>query len=307
MGQPKPRTPGRTKTPKTSPLTEILEAGFRDRLAQYQRWREKLPLEERFAELLWSPAGMNLEVPTPTIMVWDAARQQSIEQPVDGRYWTQRQLARQKQHGDGRLKARAKKQQGALESCKSVVEAPLRRMRAKAERSRMDWAVKLRDQEAACDKAWRRLKADICAIGERYRDEYLLRLFCGSRAGGVRQTVREKYKVRVAEGAMLPPVALHRRFVADHLGGCVDAEAQAYLDALNRVAELWPRIRPRLDFSVLLPKEATDRGGEGKPQPPVSACKNALRALRPKLPPSAIQGFLVAWSLRKENEAVTEQ
>ena len=291
MGQPNPR--------KTSPLTEILEAGFRDRLVQYRRWREALPLDERFAELLWSPEAMNLEVPTPTIMVWDAARQQSIEQPVDGRYWTQRQLARQRRRGDGRLKARAKKQRDALEACKGVVEAPLRRMRAKAERSRMDWAVKLRDQEAACDKAWRRLKADICAIGERYRDASWLMLYCGSGQGGVRQTIREKYKVRVAEGAMLPSLTRHRRFVADHLGGCVDAEAQAYLDALSRVAELWPRIRPRLDFCALLPKEATDRGGEGKPQPPVSACKNALRALRPKLPPSAIQGFLVAWSLRK--------
>lgn len=101
----------------TVPLVEITETALRSRLAQYRQWRATQPLTERFAELLWSPEGMSLEVPSPTIMVWDAKRKQSIERQVNANYWLQRQLNRQRQHGDGCIKKRASEQREAIDLC----------------------------------------------------------------------------------------------------------------------------------------------------------------------------------------------
>ena len=207
----------------------------------------------------------------------------------------QDKVHRQKQAGDGHFRDRGVVQDRALRGYQKAIYRRFHQMEVKAENSARDWTVKLRDQRAACDQQWQALQENLCAIGERYRDQHWLTLH--SKAMRDETT---KLKDRVEAAALLPsPFNAHRRFIQDHLGAIVDQDIQAYLQAVNRVAELWPKIRPQLDFySLMLPQSASYRGSDGRPWPPIAQCDGELKALRPKLSLHARQRLMIAWCLR---------
>ena len=261
-----------------APLIEMSQDGLRSLLVQYQQWREDLPLKERFAELLWSPEGMFPEVPEPN---GEAA-------------WLGRKMNRQKQHGDGHLKDRSKLLGKALATYRTVVYAPLLKAQGRGERSGEDHGPRLTLLKERCEKRWDQFQETVCKIGERFRDEYWRDL----RSRDLQDQIRE-YLDRVKAYAVLPTTfARHQRFVQDHLGPVCDPDAQEYVAALARVMELWPRVKHRLDYRVLLPDDASYRGKDGRPWPPVTKCKKALQALNPRMPATAIDQLLMAWCVK---------
>ena len=99
------------------PAVRIAQARLRHELARYQQWRERLPLKERFDELLWSPQGMRFIRP---------------HKPGDPE-WVRQKLFWQRTYGDGHRNDRAGLQQQALETCKCIIYAPLRLAKNRAD------------------------------------------------------------------------------------------------------------------------------------------------------------------------------
>lgn len=284
-----------TNRPVAAPLIGMSQTGLRSVLEQYQHWRKTCPLDIRLAELLWSPEGMWPEVPIPIIQVPNKQRDRTVAQKVGEAFWWNRKMNRQKQHGDGHLKDRTKIQGKALATCRTVVYAPLLKAQGRADRSGDDHGPRLTLLKERCEKLWHQFQETVCEIGERFRDEYWLDL----RSRDLQDQIRE-YRDRVKAAAVLPALfARHQRFIQGHLGPVCDPDAQEYVAALARVIELWPRVKPRLDFSAVLPEEASYRGQkEGRPWPPVTNCKKALQALRPRIPATAIDQLLMAWCVK---------
>lgn len=261
-----------------APLIVLSLASLRGELARYQQWRKSWALGERLAELLWSPEGMRIDL-----------------REANEKAGLYRKINQQKQFGDGYLKDRATLQKDALQTCKARVYDPLRRAKSKAAQSSRDHTAKLGALKGQCDRAWDLFQEKICEIGERFRDEYWLALHSRE----CRCQIRDDDLVRVQAHALLPAaLAGHYRFVRDHLGPVCEPEAQEYVAALARVVELWPRVKPSLDFSGLLPEDANYRGKDGRPWAPVQPCTNALKKLKPAIPATAVNQFLMAWCIK---------
>jgi hypothetical protein len=251
--------PARSSSPPIALFVALEYQALARELASYQVWRRILPVKERQAELLWSPKGFRFP------RAHDAT----------DRAWIQQKLVWQRQYGDGHLKARAAYQREALKEWRDVVYQTRRDMQKRAERSRRDWDIKLRDREARCKAHWERLQHDLCDIGERFRDEHWLKVH----RAGVLERIRDH---------VLPRVQAFNKW-----------SRRIAMPECLRDRELESRIEARRQFwTMLLPAHATYRDKSGHPWPPAKPCATALRQLRPRPPAEVINKLLVAWCLK---------
>ena len=132
----------------------------------------------------------------------------------------------------------------------------------------------------------------ICAIGERARDEWYIRL---TRISAL-ETIREKILPELDQERWPDALATRQKLAEKYLGPVIDEDAQEYCALIKRLVQLDLKIQPRLAMEGIAPRNGNYRtSSPGRPRPPAGKTRKELRKL--KVTGRDIDRLLKAWSL----------